>query len=345
MSSSNHYSETYTPKKTQNYLYQDSWLKSKNHMPSSTYHFNTANALRSDSITEQTFSTTGKDSYDFHKYSMARPNEQRQERTSKSHRRTYQSTTTSEKQPVVVRKSKSLRENTRSKLRSPPPPPKFSKSEIIDKLPSLFTEKKQSIKRHPSLGERKKSITHISSNNELPTVFEDKLKRTNSPDDMTSVNKAFAEYQGYSRHSRHRSFTYSPPPRTSSLTENSVPAVPPVPKLHTSLKSRSSSLKNKKSDSKTSRPTSDTSNTSNVNFYQNGHVSELQKALDRMLTDLPERSVNEKINQDLAQIEENIKALALERSSFIEQKKASISINRKRGKVGILSFIHLFHVS
>jgi hypothetical protein len=253
-----------------------------------SFHFNSYRSTQDDNSGQE-----------WHDFAMVRPNEQPTS-SNKSHRRTFQSSTLSEKQAVTIRKTKSLRESSRSKLRSPPPP-KQSKSEIIDKLPF--------VRRNPSLSDKKRSVI------ELPTVFE------KTPDDMPSVNKAFAEYQGYSRHSRHGSFTYSPPPTNPNETQ--VPDVPPVPKIH-ALKSRSSSLRKKK----TSRPTSDMSNISNVNFYHDNNVSELQRELDRMLSDLPEPSVMDNMDEDLAQIEEDIKALALERdrhSSFIQNQNQKVT--------------------
>lgn len=252
-----------------------------------------------------------------------------------SHRRTFSQAI--EKQHVSVRKTKSLREpsSSRTKLRSPPPPPPPPQENTS--LDLLLAEqrdiKKQpfmnKIKRKLSFSKEKSTIVDISSlpANPRRTVSSSVLNQQQEE----QYSNTLAEYQGYSRQSRHRSFTYSPPPppRTSSLKTSVIPSsiippVPPVPKHHvsTALKPRSSSIKKKKSDS---------SYTSSRSNSRTNH--------DTQKTISPEYKMN--LSQDLAQIEEDIKALEIQRQSFIsaQNNNEPKTIGRKRGKVKVGLFV------
>lgn len=222
------------------------------------------------------------------------------------HRRTLSQAT--EKPTVSVRKTKSLKETPRTKLRSPPPPPPPPQEDTSLLKQQPFNSK---VKRKLSFS---KPVAERSSlpANPRRTVSSSVIQQ----DEKEQYSNTLAEYQGYSRQSRHRSFTYSPPPpRTSSLKTpaipSSVPPVPPVPKHHvssTALKQRTS-IKKKQGDS------SYTSSRSN----SRAHAS-------------PEYKMN--LSQDLAQIEQDIKALEIQRQSFITAHHIEPkTIGRKRGKV------------
>lgn len=219
------------------------------------------------------------------------------QRDEKQHRRTLSQT--SPKQTVSVRKTKSLKDSNRTKLRSPPPPPPPPQEEFST-LPLM----------NKKVG---------SNNKETGTINPRRTVSSSLSPKEVEYSNTLAEYQGYSRQSRHRSFTYSPPPplpRSSSLKTaipNTIPPVPPVPRHHvsTTLKPRTSSIQKKKSDS------SYTSSRSN-SAHEKRPVS-------------PEYKLN--LSQDLAQIEQDIKALEIQRQSFILSQNETKTVGRKRGKV------------
>lgn len=210
------------------------------------------------------------------------------EKPPRSNRRTFHQQNNTEKLPIPVRKTKSMRDNTpRTKLRSPPPPPQHP--DIFHDQPRL-PEKKQSmqfmnkIKRKLSFSKDKKTpstlmndrislpaltreprrtvsssvLNHKHQNAPSPPKLPQPLPSPASPltqsAQLNNINNGLSEYQGYSRHSRHRSFTYSPPPpRTSSLNATEVPAVPPIPTVPKiqALKSKTNSVRKKKSGDST----------------------------------------------------------------------------------------------
>lgn len=307
-----------------------------------------------------------------------------------SHRRTFQHTIIDKSPTVSVRKTRSMRDHSsgstsRTKLRSPPPPPPPPQ----DNTPlNLLFEHQQQVSRSGT-NEKKQSLPFINkvkrklSFNKEKTVTENtrsslpppsKPRRTVSSgilpgDHQFPTNNTLAEYQGYSRHSRHRSFTYSPPPppRTSSLQASSssnvssdkasiIPPVPPVPKQHvasnytitnTSPKStdehskfRQSTINKKKSDSFS--PSSESSGSNRNNAASTTSTSVQHSVTPVKSTHSPnnaDTTTAYNLSHDLAQIEEDIKALEIQRQSFIlanNQSRLSTepkTVGRKRGKV------------
>lgn len=282
--------------------------------------------------------------------------------------------------------------HSRSKLRSPPPPPPSIQDEIP--LNELIQQQQKQLSRIPS--DKKQSLPFInkvkrklSFSKEKPTPPVEATLRTSLPppskprrtvssgilsheqqqqQQQQFTSNSLAEYQGYSRHSRHRSFTYSPPPppRTSSLKASSVepssiiPPVPPVPKQHaaSSTHTKSRTVTKKKSDSLSyhSESSSNGSNCSRSNSENNkSRVDSLPKVTQPVVTNIKSiptptpSSVNNEvvpeynISKDLAQIEEDIKALEIQRQSFILATNQSRfaeaatpkTIGRKRGKVAL----------
>jgi hypothetical protein len=246
--------------------------------------------------------------------------------------------------------------NTR-RLRSPPPPPPSQQEQLdtytLPQRPSIATtEKKNSmqlmnkIKRKLSFSKEKFSPTPPSQQDRLSLPAPLKPRRTVSssilshthkepiPQSPPSLINSLAEYQGYSRTaSRHRSFTYSPPPppRTSSLpienrneSSSIIPPVPPVPKQHVTstttpivkTKRTSSIIKKKKNSSNMSdngstghshHSSMTSSDTSSLIAQHHRSISPLKSTTDYTIN----------LSQDLAQIEEDIKALEIQRQSFI----------------------------
>lgn len=300
------------------------------------------------------------------------------------HRRTFHHATSQQKQPVLVRKAKSLRDTSKStsRLRSPPPPPHISNQEprLPDKMQFMNKVKRKlslNSNRNPSVASLQQDQEECLDNSQEPrrTTSSSILSHGHKPTSATAMNNGLSEYQGYSRPtSKHRSFTYSPPPpRTSSLQASNIPAVPPMPpapKIQ-ELQSRSSSLKKKKSESFHSdksesivQPTrtsslkkkSESFHHENKPPLPHSRSSSLKKAKNNndILTDtsiqpiytppLPATNYALNMSHDLAQIEEDIKALEIQRdrhSSFVnaaelqqvQQQLSTQVTGRKRGKV------------
>lgn len=275
---------------------------------------------------------------------------------------------TAEKESITVRKTKSMRDHTpRTKLRSPPPPPQHpdifhDQPRLPEKKPSMqFINK---VKRKLSFSKEKKTLPQSDSSDRFslpaltreprrtvsssmlphdsplklpqPTPTTTTTTTTTNPNTI-NINNGLSEYQGYSRHSRHRSFTYSPPPpRTSSLNASDVPAVPPipaVPKLQKALKSRANSVvvRKKKSGDSAISGSSDLSSAGSSS-RSTSHNSKQQTA-DSKLTSPTLTPIEQSIqltpatsmyamnlSYDLAEIEKDIKELEIQRdrhSSFI----------------------------
>lgn len=321
---------------------------------------------------------------------------QQEEATSRStNRRTFHhQNPIADKEPITVRKTKSMRDHTpRTKLRSPPPPPQHP--DVFHDQPRL-PEKKQSmhfmnkIKRKLSFSKDKKTtVPQPSSNNDrlsLPALTREPRRTVSSsilpqepppnlppPTTTTTttttnnnnINNGLSEYQGYSRHSRHRSFTYSPPPpRTSSLNAPDVPAVPPipaVPKLQQALKSRTNSVvvRKKKSGDSTVSGGSEVSSAGRSSSSSRPTTSDhtrAQPTVDSKLTSPTLTPIEHSIqltpatstyamnlSHDLAEIEKDIKELEIQRdrhSSFIN---ASELKSRKHEPVREQSLLPLSH--
>lgn len=295
----------------------------------------------------------------------------REDDKNRLHRRTFHHATSVQKQPVLVRKAKSLRDTSKStRLRSPPPPRNISneprlpdKMQFINNVncklglnnardPPLEPLRHQ--QQQPQPHQQEDHIDHprdprrtVSS-----SIFNQDHKSTSVTTITMAMNNGLSEYQGYSRPtSKHRSFTYSPPPpRTSSLQASNIPAVPPIPpapKIQ-ELQSRSSSLKKNKSenfDNDKSEPfvqpirSSSLRKKKNESFHpeikQRSLSQSRSSSLKKIKNDndvlaakiapiynppLPTSNYTLNLNQDLAQIEEDIKALEIQRdrhSSFI----------------------------
>ncbi|KAI8640212.1 kinase-like domain-containing protein [Parasitella parasitica] len=254
----------------------------------------------------------------------------------KSNRRTFHQYNNMQK-PITIRKTKSMRD---TKLKSPPPPPAqhpdlfHDQPRLPERKPSMQFMTK--IKRKLSSGKDKKNPSSAANKQPSVSAVTREPRKTVSssilyppsvspppklPATMSS-NNGLSEYQGYTRHNRSRSFTYSPPPppRASSLNAAEVPAVPPIPK-HQALKSRSNSIVRKKK-SKDSTASGSGSGTSSRPASRADH----QKYTDSKLTSPTLTPIEKSIQMtpsastfalslslDLAEIEKDIKELELER--------------------------------
>ncbi|KAI9470828.1 MAG: hypothetical protein EXX96DRAFT_585872 [Benjaminiella poitrasii] len=292
------------------------------------------------------------------------PQEQLDEVDSRPHRRTFHPAQQKEKVPVTIRKTKSMRDHpTRSKFRSPPPsalnndqlmePPQLSDAKKPPSTPFMnkikrkisFTKKSTTVDQEVSLASRQPRRTVSSS------IISNRQK----PVPNSTAYHGLSDYQGYTRQSRHRSFTYSPPPPRSSSLKVTEPPVPPVPKHHV-LKPRSSSLRKKKSDTppssqrnsaSTNRVASINSNRSSLSSSSNSASTERinasyniqpvpeeeQTTLDNDVSYPPITTTSvattsmatidyvKSLSQDFVQIENDIKALEIQRerhhSSFV----------------------------
>lgn len=339
-------------------------------------------------------------------------------------RRTFQHTIIDKSPTVSVRKTRSMRDHpttsnsstttsrttSRTRLRSPPPPPPPQDNTLLN-LPlqisrsGTTTTTNEKTKSLPFLNKVKRKLSF--SKEKPPTELTrsslpppSKPRRTVSSGIIPggedyhhsfTTNNTLAEYQGYSRHSRHRSFTYSPPPppRTSSLPSSHsndqasiIPPVPPVPKQHVAASSslqneqtsksnrQSTILSKKKSDtfspSTTTTTTRNESNNgvttcsrSNSGSYRNQPIdtagtttsmSVQQHSVTPITPNNADTTTTSvpavyNLSDDLAQIEEDIKALEIQRQSFIlannqsrlqaasTEPKTATTVGRKRGKV------------
>jgi hypothetical protein len=264
------------------------------------------------------------------------------------HRRTFHHATSQQKQPVLVRKAKSLRDTNKSARLRSPPPPHISKEQpqLPDKLQFMSKVKRKfslNSNQNPSVSSLKPQEEENMDLSREPTKTVSSTILCKSTPASMAMNSGLSEYQGYSRPtSKHRSFTYSPPPpRTSSLQAANIPAVPPMPpapKIQ-ELQSRSSSLKKKKSESFHSdksepivqpirssslrKKKSDNFDPETKRSLLRSRSSSLKKTKNDssdLLTDkpiynppLPTANYTLNLSHDLAQIEQDIKALEIQR--------------------------------
>ncbi|CEP15997.1 hypothetical protein [Parasitella parasitica] len=261
----------------------------------------------------------------------------------KSNRRTFHQHNNIEKRPITIRKTKSMRD---TKLKSPPPPPPSEDPDLFHDQPRL-PEKKQStqfmnkIKRRLSFSKDKKSPSSVANDRPcLPALTREPRKTVSSslldppaasppsklpPPPTASSNSGLSEYQGYTRHNRSRSFTYSPPPppRASSSNAAEVPAVPPIPKHQVMKSSRSNSIvkKKKSKDSTISGSSRPASRTDHQKYTDSKLTSPILTPIEKSIQMTPSTSAFAlNLSLDLAEIERDIRELEIERdrhSSFI----------------------------
>lgn len=374
-SAKNHTETTPVKKTDRNSSASSKYSNSASIMPPSPYYSNNDTHLNGldwfsnyqDLQTQESYidmlTTSGEDWLDSYSFTIDEKNNNKT--TKKKQRTTFIAPTSQpERQPVMVRKSKSLRENSKYKLRSPPPP-KTRKSGFNEDMPSLPAEKRHSMqynKKKPFVRSKNSDESLLPENHPRKTVSLSTVNHYRRSQNVTSV---LSDYQGYSRQNKHRSFTYSPPPPSFTDSSNpiKVPAVPPIPPMPKILPSSSSTkLKKKKSDlsshSNSSRPTSNTSANSYYKLNEpipNVHdISNLQKELESIITASPSldssatnlTTSNYALNltNDLAQIEKDIKALELERERHNTKQKSHEelplrTIGRKRGKVNLFESV------